>query len=96
MKTPIRGLHNLIQFLEADLSDDLTAQSEEYITLIKSRVQRIYVLIDGLMRYGAISRERSTQTEYNLQTFIERQAKNFNNENITISIPNPLPKIRFG
>lgn len=93
LKTPIRGLHNLIQFLEADFSDDLTAQSEEYITLIKSRVQRIYVLIDGLMRYGAISRERSTQTEYNLQTFIERQAKNFNNENITISIPNPLPTI---
>lgn len=93
LKTPIRGLHNLMQFLEADFSEDLKHRSKEYIDLIKNRVQRINVLIDGLMRFGAISQEKTTQTEYNLNKFIHRFIKNYNSEIVDIKIVSKLPTL---
>lgn len=93
LKTPIRGLHNLMQFMEADFSEELKESSKEYISLIKNRVQRINVLIDGLMRFGAISRERSTQTEYDLNKFLRRFIKNHSTETIHIKIVSKLPTL---
>jgi len=75
LKTPIRGLSTLIQFLEQDFSEDLSTKSKEYLDLIKKRVGLTYTLIDGLMRYGAISRERHIQTNYDLNIFITRLIK---------------------
>ncbi|MFT6149708.1 MAG: signal transduction histidine kinase [Saprospiraceae bacterium] len=72
LKTPIRGLNTLIQFMEDDFSDELSEKAKEYMDLIKKRVGLSYALIDGLMRYGAISRERNIQTYYDLNAFIKR------------------------
>lgn len=75
LKTPIRGLSTLIQFMEQDFSEELSIKSKEYLNLIKKRVSLSYSLIDGLMRYGAVSRERNIQTDYNLDVFINRLIK---------------------
>lgn len=94
LKTPIRGLYNLMQFLEADFSEELKDKSKEYIQLIKGRVNRINILIDGLMRFGAISRERSTQTEYDINKFIRRFIKNHHSEKVEIKVISTLPTIK--
>jgi light-regulated signal transduction histidine kinase (bacteriophytochrome) len=58
--------------MEDDFSDELSEKAKEYMDLIKKRVGLSYALIDGLMRYGAISRERNIQTYYDLNAFIKR------------------------
>ncbi len=94
LKTPIRGLHNLVQFMEIDFSEELSKKSIEYMSLIKNRVKRINVLIDGLMRFGAISRERSTQTEYNLDKLVHDFRKNLTSDTVTIHVNTTFPTFK--
>lgn len=96
LKTPIRGLNTLIQFMEQDFSEELSEKSKEYMNLIKKRVNLSYALIDGLMRYGAISRERHIQTNYDLDIFIQRlveETKEKYNQ-VDISAESTFPTIR--
>ncbi|NJN78274.1 MAG: hypothetical protein HC803_08045 [Saprospiraceae bacterium] len=95
LKTPIRGLSTIIQFMEEDFSDELKEKSKEYLTLIKKRVGLSYALIDGLMRYAAISRERNILTNYDLDVFMERLIEETETKNAGIKITkhSTFPKI---
>lgn len=96
LKTPIRGLSTLIQFMEQDFSEDMTIKSKEYLSLIKKRVGLSYALIDGLMRYGAISRERHIQTNYDLDLFITRLIQETKEKytHVNIATENKFPNIK--
>jgi signal transduction histidine kinase len=96
LKTPIRGLSTLIEFMEQDFSEDLSIKSEEYLNLIKKRVSLSYALIDGLMRYGAISRERHIQTNYDLDIFITRLITETEKKHshVKITIENKFPNFK--
>lgn len=96
LKTPIRGLNTLIQFMQQDFSEELTEKTKEYLDLIKKRVNLSYVLIDGLMRYGAISRERHIQTNYDLDVFIKRLIEETKEkyQHLEIIIQSKFPRIK--
>ena len=93
LKTPVRGLHSLVEFFEADFSDTLRENSKDYLVLIKSRVKRINALIDGLMRFGVISSEPSVAVAFDLNPLLNRLIKNYQAENIVIDVTSDLPII---
>lgn len=91
LKTPVRGLHSLLEFFEADFSDELQENTKDYLILIKSRVKRINALIDGLMRFGVISSEPSVEVPFELNPLINRLINSYQSENVMIEVVSNLP-----
>jgi signal transduction histidine kinase len=61
LKAPIRGIHNVITWIEEDLSDDLSPELKKYLRIIPQRTQRMEALINGLLDYARINRKTSAE-----------------------------------
>jgi PAS domain S-box-containing protein len=56
LKAPLRAISNLSQWIEDDLEGSLPAASQEHMELLRTRVQRMEAMIDGLLGYARIGR----------------------------------------
>jgi len=56
LKTPLRGIANLAQWIEEDLGEAMTDGAREHIRVLLSRVQRMGSLIDGILAYARAGR----------------------------------------
>lgn len=55
LKAPIRGIHNVITWIEEDLQHELSAELKKYLMIIPQRTRRMEALINGLLDYARIS-----------------------------------------
>ncbi|HEX8577787.1 MAG TPA: ATP-binding protein [Flavobacterium sp.] len=55
LKAPIRGIHNVITWIEEDLQEELSPQMKKYLMIIPQRTRRMEALINGLLDYARIS-----------------------------------------
>lgn len=63
LKSPLRGIQNLVQFLMEDAAVLLPAKSQKHLSLLQSRAQRLEQLLNGLLDYSRIGREHyATET----------------------------------
>jgi len=58
LKAPLRGIANLSQWIEEDLSDRMTAEAHEHMRLLRGRVHRLEALIEGILSYSRAGRVR--------------------------------------
>ena len=56
LKAPLRGIANLAQWVEEDLSAAMTEKSRDHIRVLLSRVRRMESLIDGILAYARAGR----------------------------------------
>lgn len=61
LKAPIRGIHNVVKWIEEDLHNELSPQMVRYLMIIPERTKRMEALINGLLDYAKIS--HATQPE---------------------------------
>jgi GAF domain-containing protein/two-component sensor histidine kinase len=59
LKAPLRGISTVSQWLEEDLGEALTDTTREQLGLLRSRVQRMEGLINGILAYSRAGRVRS-------------------------------------
>lgn len=59
LKAPLRGIENVVSWIEEDHKDELPRQVQEYISLIRGRISRAEKLIEGILRYTRIGKETS-------------------------------------
>jgi PAS domain S-box-containing protein len=57
LKAPLRGIANLSEWLEEDLTGQLAPANHEYLVLMRARVKRMENLINGLLEYSRVGRE---------------------------------------
>jgi len=57
LKAPLRVIHNATTWIEEDLAGRLTAETQENMDLLRSRVRRMDRLLDDLLEYSRIGRE---------------------------------------
>lgn len=55
LKAPIRGIHNVIKWIEEDLEQELSPQLKNYLMIIPQRTKRMEALINGLLDYARVS-----------------------------------------
>jgi two-component system sensor kinase FixL len=64
LKAPLRVISNASKWIEEDLGEELTAEVSENMTLLRSRVGRMDKLLDDLLAYSRIGRDKEKgQTE---------------------------------
>lgn len=52
LKAPVRGIHNVIKWIEEDLENELSPQMKKYLGFIPQRTKRMEDLINGLLAYA--------------------------------------------
>lgn len=55
LKAPVRGIRNVIKWIEEDLGAELSAEMKNYLSFIPQRTKRMEDLINGLLNYARIS-----------------------------------------
>jgi len=55
LKAPVRGIHNVIKWIEEDLGEELSPEMKKYLSLIPQRTKRMEDLINGLLDYARIT-----------------------------------------
>ncbi len=55
LKAPVRGIHNVIKWIEEDLGPELSPELKKYLSIIPQRTMRMENLINGLLDYARIS-----------------------------------------
>lgn len=57
LKAPLRGIDNIVKWIEEDHSLQLPPEVLEYIELIKGRIARAENLLKGILQYARVSRQ---------------------------------------
>ncbi|RBO80028.1 CHASE domain-containing protein [Marinomonas aquiplantarum] len=68
LKAPLRGISQLAQWIEEDLRENFSSQTREFMDLLQGRIQRLEKLLDALLSYSRIGREKNTFEQFHLGT----------------------------
>ncbi|HYC84291.1 MAG TPA: CHASE3 domain-containing protein, partial [Chryseosolibacter sp.] len=71
LKAPLRGIDNVIAWIEEDHSHELTPKLKEYIHLIKGRLFRAERMIQGILLYARVGREMPVKEEVDLNVLLQ-------------------------
>jgi signal transduction histidine kinase len=63
LKAPLRGIDNVVTWIEEDHAHELSPKLREYVNLIKGRLTRAENLIQGILTYARIGRETPPSPE---------------------------------
>jgi len=70
LKAPLRGIANLSSWLKEDLAGDLEEEQSEQLDLIEGRVLRMQDLIDGLLEYSRVGRQKTSSAQLNSEKLV--------------------------
>jgi PAS domain S-box-containing protein len=56
LKAPLRGIANLAEWIEDDLSGQIPEENQQQLALMRSRVERMDTMINGLLEYSKAGR----------------------------------------
>ncbi len=71
LRAPLRGIGNLVQWIEEDLRGDASEETRQHLALLRGRVQRLERLIDGILQYSRAGRQRDTLDTVDVGRLIE-------------------------
>ncbi len=76
LKGPLRGISNVVSWIEEDHQQELTPQMSEYMELIKGRVDRAENLIEGLLSYAKADKETIEKEAVILNALVKEAVDN--------------------
>ena len=72
LKAPLRGINNLSEWIEEDLADKLTAETQKYLHLQRERIARMENLINGLLQYARVGRKNAPVETVDVRQLLEQ------------------------
>jgi light-regulated signal transduction histidine kinase (bacteriophytochrome) len=94
LKAPLRGIKTLANWILSDYTDKLDQEGKQQMDLLLSRVERMYQLIEGVLKYSRAGRQQGQQVPVNLDEFIsEIISMVVPPPNITVTVEDKLPTI---
>jgi light-regulated signal transduction histidine kinase (bacteriophytochrome) len=61
LKAPIRGIHNVVSWIEEDLQDELSPELKRYLKIIPQKTKRMEALINGLLDFARLNVKASPE-----------------------------------
>ena len=71
LKGPLRGIDNVVGWIEEDHKNELTKKVGEYVEIIKGRVVRAQNLIDGILSYARTDKDKREKEEVNVNELVK-------------------------
>lgn len=76
MKAPLRGIDNVVTWIEEDHFHELPPKVKEYVGLIKSRIVRGENLIHGILSYSRVGQYELEQEEVDINQMVQEISEN--------------------
>ena len=94
LKAPLRAISRLTSWLREDYTVAFDEKGNEMIDLLLGRVQRMDLLIDGILEYSRIGRIESAHAAVDLNTLVTEVLDTLvPPESVHVSVVNPLPTL---
>lgn len=94
LKAPLRGIDNVVTWIEEDHNKELSPKMSEYIGLIKGRVVRAENLIRGILSYSRVGRETLERENVNVEQLILEIQENIKlKPGIKLTVEKGLPTL---
>lgn len=94
LKTPLRGISTLAQWLVSDYQDKFDEEGRQKIGLLIKRTNRMSKLVNAILHYSTITRERDKEYPVDLNTLVGRVLVEISPPpNIKITINKNLPVV---
>jgi len=74
LKAPVRGIANVVQWIEEDLAGEISPVMRKYLDFIPGRITRVQSLIDGLLEYARVGRDIVPAEQVNVEGMIRELA----------------------
>jgi signal transduction histidine kinase len=76
MKGPLRGIGNVIAWIDEDHKTELTPTLAKYLGLMKERVKKAENLIEGLLSYARVDKEELRKENVSLNALVQEVLEN--------------------
>ena len=94
LKAPLRGVKTLAMWILEECGDKFDTKAAQQMDLLIDRVEKMYGLIDGVLRYSKIGQVTGQEIQVNLDTFIHEVINMIvPPENIKVTIEDKMPVI---
>ena len=95
LKTPLRGIGTLAQWISTDYADKFDEQGKEQVNMLVTAARRMSALIDNIMQYCRLGRENQEKQQVDLNTVLSDVITTISPpKNIEITVENELPTLR--
>lgn len=94
LKSPLRGINNLAEWIEEELEEKMSDESKKYFFLLKGRVHRMEALINSILTYSRAGKTGEYQTKQASADLVTIVLNNCDiPKDFTILIDDELPKV---
>ncbi|WP_378186562.1 ATP-binding protein [Aquimarina sp. W85] len=95
LKSPLRSINALVNWIEEDYSQDFDETGKNHLTMINKTVSKMEMLIDGILTYSSAGNETNLQhIEVNInETINDILSTIYIPDHITVHCLQPLPTI---
>lgn len=91
LKAPLRGIDNIITWIEEDHDKDLSGEIRKSIEMVKGRTRRLENMINGLLDYARIGKTTKGVEAVNINLLLKELAELLVPENFIVSIDSAMP-----
>jgi signal transduction histidine kinase len=93
LKAPLRGIDNVVTWIQEDHHSEISSSVNEYLQIIKGRVLRAENLIRGILSYARIGKELQDQELVNVHQLVHDIRENLSiRPGITLTVQADLPE----
>jgi signal transduction histidine kinase len=94
LKAPLNGINSTALCIEEDLSDSLSDESRKILRLMRSRINRMEMLLDDLLAYSRVGRTDAAMSETKVAEMFTRIVEVLDPPaHIRVRVEGPLPVI---
>lgn len=94
LKAPLRAIDNLAGWIEEDVAEHMSEDSREHMSLLRSRVNRLEALLEGLLQYARTGRDSTTAIAVDSRALVGEIVEILGPpESLTIDISDDLPEL---
>lgn len=94
LKAPLRAINNLSVWIEEDIQDNLQPETQKNFNMLRGRIQRMEMLINGILQYSRAGRMKTETVAISMEDFIKDIVSNLAPPiNFNIEIQSGMPVI---
>ncbi|MBE9107862.1 PAS domain S-box protein [Nodosilinea sp. LEGE 07298] len=94
LKAPLRAISNLAEWIGEDLGNQLPPENQRQLDLLRSRVERMEALINGLLEYSRVGRRQRSIVAVDLNELLSNVVDSLAPpESFVVDLPTGLPTL---
>lgn len=94
LKSPLRGINNLTEWIQEDMGETLSEDSAKYFQMLRGRVHRMENLINSILKYSRAGKTNEDQEYLNARDIVFETLNNLEiPEHTSILVDESLPNI---